>query len=137
MFLPSIDSSSRRALHSSSPGRGIAMPRRLRTRSRSLSVEQLEDRLAPSADFADLAVNRASYDPSAVLVQLRPGVADPRTLSLVQGGTFASELPLVPGLWEVRLSPGVTVESALAAFRASPLVLTASPNYQLHLNRIP
>src|SRR5262249_9769887 len=44
---------------------------------------------------------------------------------------------LVPGLWEVHLSAGVSVEQALAAYSASPFVLGASPNHTLHVNQIP
>lgn len=118
-------------------GRPAPRPKTVLNRHQLL-VEQLEDRLAPSvADFRALAADPAAYDPMHVLVRLRPEVFDPAGLLSFAGVQFASPLPLVPGLWEVRLADGVSVPQALAAFRSSPFVDYASPNYTLHLTRTP
>src|SRR5262245_59109267 len=125
--------------HSSrSPFRGLPSRRPLsKTRARPW-LDQLEDRIVPSAaDFRSLTVDPSSYDPSGILVRLRPGIADPRALEILQGTEFTSPLSLVPGLWEVHLSDGVSVEAALEAYGLSPYVLGASPNQLLHVDQIP
>ena len=87
---------------------GRPAPRPTPALDRRLLVQRLEDRLAPAvADLSALAADPNAYDPSHVLVRLRPGVADPAGLHILDGARFESALPLVPGLWEVRLADGV------------------------------
>jgi len=44
---------------------------------------------------------------------------------------------LVPGLHHVKLAPGVTLESALAQYRARSDVEYAEPNYIVKINNLP
>ena len=81
---------------------------------------------------------RFDYDPSSILVRFRPDVTDVRSASLLPGTEVApATATLVPGLHRVTLSPGVGVEQALEACRASPLVLYAEPNGRLHTTAVP
>jgi serine protease len=111
-------------------------PARTSSRRSALRFEQLEDRVVPAIDFNGLAVDPAGYDPSRILVRVRPGLADPDALR-VAGADSTAALSLVPGLWEVRLTGGMSVAQALAAFRASPWVVAATPNFRLSIARAP
>jgi subtilisin family serine protease len=87
----------------------------------ALEVEALEPRTMPSATRPGL------FDTSAadhVLVRFRPGAP----AVAVPGTTVGEQLPLVPSLHQVSLTPGVAVADALAAYRASPLVAYAEPD---------
>lgn len=106
-------------------------------KSRRLGLEALEDRLAPAADFGALIADPSSFDARHILVRFDPQAGDPRQLRILDGTTFASPLPLVPGLWEVQLSDGVSVATALAAYNASSHVLLATPNYTLSVFQSP
>jgi subtilisin family serine protease/subtilisin-like proprotein convertase family protein len=105
-----------------------------------LLLELLEDRtlltgkpVAAGLDFSALTVEPSAYHPSEILVRLRPDAPVLDGSELLAGTTLGSELPLVPGLRKVILSPGVSVEEALAAYRASPFVLSVEPNYRIQL----
>ncbi|MGI8981907.1 MAG: S8 family serine peptidase, partial [Pirellulaceae bacterium] len=122
--------------------------------NRRLRLEGLEDRcllaidLAPSfpvgigpqallaADFGSLRGDPNDYDSTRILVRFRPE-ADVNGLPLFDGTSVSRELPLVAGLREVRLAPGIDVETALAVYRADPLVVYAQPNYRVHAQLTP
>jgi YD repeat-containing protein len=110
-----------------------------RTRNRKiLSVELLEDRFLMSgnalAGFNAFAINTGSYDPSRILVRFRPEVTAPASLA---GTSVAQDIPLVPGLHEVTLDPGLTVENALAIYQRDPRVLYAEPDYYVQADAVP
>jgi subtilisin family serine protease len=105
------------------------------------ALEALEDRTLPDSspagavlDVQGVGVRGDSYDPSVVLVRFRPGSAPEAGLA---GASVGGPVALVPGLYEVRLSPGVSVAQALAAYRADPRVLTAEPDYRLGVSWTP
>jgi subtilisin family serine protease/subtilisin-like proprotein convertase family protein len=103
-----------------------------------LLAERLEDRLAPAiADFGALVADPSTYAPHDILVQMPAEIADPAQLRLFDGVASASPLPLVPGWWDVHLADGVSVASALAALHSNSVVLSAVPNYQLHILQTP
>ncbi|MCI0685210.1 MAG: S8 family serine peptidase [Gemmataceae bacterium] len=99
--------------------------------------ERLEDRWAPSVTEPLAAMDPATVDPTHILVRLDPLAGDPRQLQILDDTAFTGSFALVPGLWEVELGAGVSVESALAAYQASPWIVEALPNYRLHLNANP
>ncbi len=117
--------------------------RRLRTESRGRAVtvrplvESLEDRrlLAAGAlpalvGFDALKVDAQSYEPSRILVQYRTEASATAT---VAGTAVGAGIGLVPGLHEVALGPGVSVDAAVRAYRADPNVLAATPDYRVHV----
>jgi subtilisin family serine protease/subtilisin-like proprotein convertase family protein len=93
--------------------------------------ELLEDRTLPSAAALPAVTptpnDASAYKTTDVLVDFRPG-ATPQALS---GTTLGQALDLVNGLYEVQLSPGTTVNQALAAYQVDPAVLSVSPDYYL------
>lgn len=95
---------------------------------RRLRVEQLEDRVTPTAVVAP------GYVEGRVLVTLN----NPSVL------TSISQSPLVTGVqglgytdYQLNLAAGVSVESALAALGATSGVTTIEPDYPLHRALIP
>ncbi len=108
-----------------------------KARSRPL-LEILEDRTLPSTspnviDLSGLQVNTSSYSSSDILVQFRSAVPQ----SVLAATTIGPQLGLVTGLYEVNLSSGVTVNQALAAYLASPAVVTAEPDYSMAVQGTP
>lgn len=91
-------------------------------------VEPLEDRVVPST---------SPVDPGQILVRFKPTVTNPASLQLVEGTRVSAPLPLVSGVWVVSLSSGVTVDEALAAYRASPLVVSAQADRIISLTVTP
>jgi subtilisin family serine protease/subtilisin-like proprotein convertase family protein/DNA-binding cell septation regulator SpoVG len=104
-------------------------------------LETLEHRCVPAgAAFGPLPADLpdpAAYDPTHILVRLSPDAGDPRQLNVVDGAVFKNSFALLPGLWEVELPGGVSVEAALAAYRASAGVVSAIPNYRLQIHQVP
>jgi serine protease len=99
------------------PGR--ARPaRKARRAPRRLDVERLEDRWLPSVTALTPA---PLYDPSHILVRFRDGAP----------ADAGAALPLVSGLREVALDPGVSVDDAVAAYKQDPGVLYAQPDYRV------
>src|SRR5262245_58084733 len=87
------------------------------------SVEMLEDRTLlngqPVVDFSSLRVDPAAHDAGTILVHFRSEPADRAGQAILNGTTIGKPLALVPGLREVQLADGVSVEQALAADRKS------------------
>ncbi len=106
-----------------------------------LGVEGLEDRCLPAAigmiDWNNLAVDRSSYESSRILVRFRDGDGPAAAGRVLQGTRVGDAYGLVPGLREVELSAGVSVERALAAYRADARVLYAEPDYRVRLHVTP
>src|SRR6185437_6407919 len=110
----------------------------------ALGLEALEDRTLLSAappttvlDLNGLSVNPNQYSATDILVRFQtpPGTKDGPVL--VSGTTLASPLPLVSGLYEVNLPQGMTVASALAAYKGHAGVLSAEPDYDLTISSVP
>src|SRR5437667_146491 len=60
-----------------------------------------------------------------------------RLAAVVPNTAIDRSIDLVPGLEKVRLSGGMSVQSALAAYRANPNVLYAEPDYRVQLQQPP
>jgi subtilisin family serine protease/subtilisin-like proprotein convertase family protein len=110
---------------------------------RRLLVEALEERTvldwaaAPHLmDLDRLVVDTSAYAPSRILLGLRPG-ADADDAGRVTGAKVDSARLLSGRLWELKLGAGTSVETALAAFRASPYVAYAEPDYTLRIAATP
>jgi subtilisin family serine protease/subtilisin-like proprotein convertase family protein len=88
-------------------------------------VEPLEARAVP----AQLAVDAAAFDTSHVLVRWKDGLVHPSY------GLGAR--PLGNGLFAVNIPKTMSVELALAAFRARPGLQFAQPDYRVTLDRTP
>ena len=126
----------------------VSAARRHVPRHVAIATQFLEDRTLlsvsnPLGDVpAELAVDQSSYDSQSLLVRYSSftectarGCDTHSGLSSL--ASSESEYGLLPGLRHVRLSRGVSVEEALAAFRADPHVLYAEPNYRVHLQGTP
>ncbi len=109
-----------------------------------LGLEILEDRTLLSAaapttvlDLNGLSVNSSQYSSTDILVQFQTPPGVPGGPALVSGTTLANALPLVPGLYEVSLSNGMTVAQTLAAYQSESGVLDAEPDYNLTVSSVP
>ena len=104
-----------------------------------LLCETLEDRtLLDGSALATLNSPRLIIDPgahaaSSILVRFRSEA----TVQIAQGTDPGPEMSLVRGMHTVKLGAGVTVDAALAAYRANPNVLYAEPDYSVHLLETP
>src|SRR5688572_29489931 len=96
----------------------ISKPKTIRkTRPFRPILESLERRdLLSAAPLPDLRMAGTAYDNAHILVRFRTDAQQPVAL---QGTQLGHSIGLVSGLWEVNLNNGVTVEQALAAYRAS------------------
>lgn len=107
----------------------------------SLTVESLEPRLVPTRMGppypGNLQVQPEPHSDSRILVRFRPGQEDPHPNTLPRGSRLGTTFQLVPGLREVQLDAGVSVDQALTAFRTDPRVLQAEPNYRISVERMP
>jgi serine protease len=80
-------------------------------------------------DLSGLGVNTSSYSPTDILAMFNPTAGTPT--SQLAGTTIGTELDPSAGMYQVKLSAGVTVARALAAYRADPNVVAAEPDYNL------
>jgi VCBS repeat-containing protein len=87
---------------------------------------------ASVVNFGSLAVDSSVSNQSQILVRFRPG-ATPVAAAVLNGTTLKSALPLVDNLWTVQLAPGVSVQSALAAYKSHPSVEYAQEDFRVHL----
>jgi subtilisin family serine protease/subtilisin-like proprotein convertase family protein len=105
------------------------------TRKPRLWFEQLEERTMLDAmpivppSYAD------GYATSRILVQFKPEFIN--VVSSLSGTTMGQAHSLVPGLYEVELNPGVSVEQALEAYKADNRILFAQPDWQIQIARTP
>src|SRR5687767_4564813 len=78
-----------------------------------------------------------AYNSSRILVRFRPEAAAEDRAAILDNARIGPAVSLVSGLHIVELQAGVTVATALDAYRASPFVLYAAPDYRLHLLATP
>jgi VCBS repeat-containing protein len=107
---------------------------------RRLVVEILERRhllAVTGIDLTELAVNPELFDSSRILVRFKPDAPELAGSAILAGTEFGATIDLVPGLRSVTLSPDVTVETALAAYKTNPYVLYAEPDYHVQLELTP
>jgi subtilisin family serine protease len=77
--------------------------------------------------------------PDELLVKFKPGTPSVHIAAALPRATAVSirSFALVPGLRYVKLAPGVTIDAALAAYRARSDVEYAEPNYIVHIDAVP
>lgn len=101
-----------------------------------LMVEVLEERTLLSVAHPQIMdASSTDYDPATILVQFRDHTNAPVSGSQILPGTEVGPALaplLVPGLYEVRLTDGVSVPQAMAAYNASALVEYAEPNFHVY-----
>ena len=83
------------------------------------------------------AVQLSEYDASTVLVQFKPGLSDTNRDQLLANfdGALVRKFSILPGLAEVTV--GTSVGDALSTLRASNTVISAEPNYRIHVADVP
>jgi len=83
------------------------------------------------------AVQQSEYDESTVLVQFKPGISDTNRDQLLANfdGAVVRKFNILPGLAEVRV--GTSVGDALSKLLGSKDVITAEPNFRLHVAEVP
>ena len=126
------------AVPSTQPGRWSAQ-RRKAAAIRRLTLEILERRhlLAVTFDLHELAVSPDRYDTSRILVRFQPEAPEVASSAILPGTEFGATIDLVPGLRSVQLAPEISVEAALAAYKANPFVLYAEPDFRIQLEATP
>ncbi|MGI6415159.1 MAG: S8 family serine peptidase [Thermoguttaceae bacterium] len=109
-------------------------------RSGSLGFEQLEPRQLLSAQPAgpgpDWLRFDGACDESSILVRFRPeyrAAFAAGGASILAGTQIGRQLGQVAGLHKVSLADGVGVDAALAAYRKSPWVAYAEPNFRVSI----
>jgi subtilisin family serine protease/subtilisin-like proprotein convertase family protein len=109
-----------------------------------LGLEALEDRsllsagpAAPVIDLSGLALNTSQYSSTDILVEFKSTALKSGAVPALAGTTAAQQLPLVPGLYEVQLDRGVSVQQALAAYSSDSNVQFAQPDYSLLSSAVP
>src|SRR5262245_41826078 len=110
------------------PRRGLRAPRTGMRQSRVADVQVLEERCLLSSTSSGLVVDASAVDATRILVQFKSEVPDVASLHILNGTTIGEPLPLIPGLREVVLQPSVSVSDALAAYGASPFVVSLEAN---------
>jgi serine protease len=123
-------------------GHRRSRPRRKQT-ARQLGLEVLEDRnllstspASSAIDLSGLAVNTGQYSSSDILVLFNPAALIGGKVPTL-AGTSAEPLPLITGLYEVKLPSGMSVARALAEYQADPAVTVAEPDYSLSSSTVP
>ena len=101
----------------------------LRARKANLAIESLEDR--------QLLTAAPSYVPTDILIQLKVGATTPTAAQVLPGTTIGPEITLVPGLHQVTLGQGVSVDQALAAYRSNPAIQYAEGDTAVHQSAVP
>jgi subtilisin family serine protease len=105
---------------------------RYRHRCARPTLETLECRTLLSSTTGTLPVHLVSatgaFSSSDILVQFKSSTPH----AVLSGTSIGQGFPLVPKLYEINLSPRISVSRALAAYRASGKVVFAQPDYTLH-----
>jgi subtilisin family serine protease len=99
-----------------------------RDRRTPLSLHSLEDRAVPSVTPGQPPAGPADFDADSILVRLKAN-APKVVVGVAAGVQLDRPLGLVDDLWTARLAPGVSVQAALAAVKASPYVQYAEPDF--------
>jgi subtilisin family serine protease/subtilisin-like proprotein convertase family protein len=114
-----------------------------RLRRPPLTLEVLEDRTLLSTtpptvlDLNGLTVNPSQYRSTDILVQFQKTPGTPDGPAIVAGTTLGSPLPLANGYYQINLDKGMTVDKALAEYKAEKGVLSAEPDYKLTVSTVP
>jgi serine protease len=119
-------------------------PARLRRRRRKAScrlhLESLEVRrvLTAAGDFTPQLETLSDYEADSLIVQFKSGTSSASSLAAYLAGSALGEAwDIVPGLRQVHLNEGTSVEAALAAYSSDANVVFAEPNYRVKLNFVP
>jgi subtilisin family serine protease len=115
--------------------RGRSAVARVPARGLPLQLEILEDRCMLDAGVGSL-LGAQAYDPTDILVHLRPAFSKSATFSLT-GNEVGAPSTLASGLWKIELNAGETVADALATFRLDPRVDYAQPDYRIQVQTTP
>lgn len=101
------------------------------------TLEGLEDRTLPSTSLPAAAApsTTGAHSSTDILVQFQTGAGQPTPVAL-PGTTLAMALG-APGLYDVQLDAGTSVDQALAAYRANADVVAAEPDYLLAAAAVP
>jgi subtilisin family serine protease/subtilisin-like proprotein convertase family protein len=109
-----------------------------------LGLEALEDRnmlsggpAAPVIDLSGLALNTGRYSSTDILVEFKSAALKNGAVPTLAGTTAGRQLPLVPGLYEIQLDRGVSVQQALAAYSVDANVQFAQADYVLVSSAVP
>jgi len=110
-------------------------------RSRRPRLDVLEDRSVPSSNgligHTQLMVDKGSFDPSSILVRFNDPGPGPVLPFRAVGTTVDHAIELVPGLYQMKLSKGMSVAAALDMYQANPAVRYAEPNFLIHVENAP
>lgn len=81
----------------------------------------------------------SGYDASSLLVRYLPDTppSDKAAARALLKGSLQKKFRFVPGLEQIGLAPGMTVEKALRILNKQPFVDYAHPNYLIHLDQVP
>ncbi len=110
---------------------------------RPLALEVLEDRTLLSTtpatvlDLNGLALDHSKYSSTDILVQFQGTPGTHGGPAIAAGTTLGSSLPLATGFYQVNLAKGMTVDKALAEYKAEKGVLSAEPDYELTVSSVP
>jgi subtilisin family serine protease/subtilisin-like proprotein convertase family protein len=113
-----------------------------RPRRQPLTLEVLEDRTLLSTtpttilDLNGLSVNSNKYSLTDILVHFEQAPGKQGGPAIVAGTSLGSALPLATGYYQVDLGKGMTVDKALAEYRAEKGVLSAEPDYELTVSTV-
>jgi hypothetical protein len=79
------------------------------------------------------------YDASSLLVRYLPNTpaSDKAAARALLKGSVQRKSRFVPGLEQIGLARGMTVEKALKIMSRMPFVDYAHPNYRIHLDQVP
>jgi subtilisin family serine protease/subtilisin-like proprotein convertase family protein len=110
---------------------------------RPLTLEVLEDRTLLSTtpttilDLNGLTVDSTKYSSTDILVQFQRTPGTHGGPAIAAGTTLGNSLPLATGFYQVNLAKGMTVDKALAEYKAEKGVLSAEPDYELTVSSVP
>src|SRR5579875_771690 len=94
-----------------------------------LMLEVLEDRTLLSTtpttilDLNGLSVDSSKYSSTDILVQFQGTPGTPGGPAIAAGTTLGNALPLATGYYQINLNQGMTVDKALAEYKAEKSVL--------------
>jgi len=110
---------------------------------RPLTLEVLEDRTLLSTtpatvlDLNGLSLDHSKFSSTDILVQFQGKPGTPGGPAIAAGTALGTSLPLASGFYQVNLAKGMTVDKALAEYKAEKGVLNAEPDYELTVSSVP
>jgi serine protease len=114
---------------------GVRLIRLSVSNSSKIGLCRTPNPVSAAVDFSSLRADPSAYDSSHILVRFNAETGTADTIRGLQaavplpGTELGPSLTLVPGLREVCLDPGETIEAALAEYRNDPQVVYAEPDY--------